>query len=157
MWVFPIVFDPTKETLLPQVSKVLHLKFTRVFLHGFALLTCSHVFSRLTQTTAEDVYIHVKSLQQKHIPRRKARQKDKQDNLTANAIFNLAFSKNLIKFDDFLFKNEFSQYFYIFSIYLHALFQNTIFLKKAMLPATFFFFFFPELYQGPSITSLSSF
>lgn len=34
------------------------------------LLKCSHIFRRLIQTVVEDVYIHVKTLQQKHIPGR---------------------------------------------------------------------------------------
>lgn len=62
---YPIVFDPTKETLVNQVSRVAHLKLTWMFLQGFALLTHSHTFSRLVQTTAEDVFIHVKLLLQK--------------------------------------------------------------------------------------------
>lgn len=79
---FPTVFDPTKETLPNQVSRVVHLKLTWIFLQGFALLTHSQAPSRLVQTTAEDVFIHVKLLHQKYTPWRKDRQKDKNKNLT---------------------------------------------------------------------------
>lgn len=60
-----------------QVPKVVHLKLIWVFLNSLAWLMYSCVFGGLIQITAEDVYVHVKSLQQKHIPWRKLRQKDK--------------------------------------------------------------------------------
>lgn len=74
---FLIVFHPTKETLLNQVPRLAHLKLTRIFLQGFALLTHSHTFSGLVQTTAEDVFIHGKLLHQKYTPWRKDRKIDK--------------------------------------------------------------------------------
>lgn len=83
---FPVVFDPTKETLLNQVSRVAHLKLTWMFLKGFALLTRSHTFTRLVQTTPVMYFTLVKLLHQKYTPWGKERQKHKKKNLSINIL-----------------------------------------------------------------------
>lgn len=133
MWVFFLIaFDSTKESVLPEVSKAVHLKLTWVFLHSFALLTRSHVFSRLIQTAEEDFYIRVKSLQQRHIPWRKVRQKGKQKNLAVNILLFLTWLpllklKSLITF--FL-KWIFLVFLYTFNIPAY-IFSKHHFLKKS--------------------------
>lgn len=118
---FPVVFDLTTKTLVNKVSRVAHLKLTWIFLQGFALLTHSHTFSRLVQTTAQDVFIRVKLLHQKYIQWRNVRQKDKKKkfNYKYFALFNLTSSTKIKKLDD-IFKIHFlsiSMYIKYISVY----------------------------------------
>lgn len=74
---FPIVFDPTKETLLNPVSRIAHLKITWMFLQGFAVLTGSHTFSRLVQTAAEGVYTCEITASEIYMGKRQAKRQEK--------------------------------------------------------------------------------
>lgn len=165
---FPRVFDSIKETFLSQVSKVVHLKLTWIFLHGFALLTCIHVFSRHPNYSRGclDTY-EITATETNSMEKNKA--KSKQKNSTVNILVFLIWLplsklKSLMKF--FL-KWIFLVPLYKFSISAYIVSKYN-FLKKnhhsnifkcfvKMPPFFLLLFFIAELTYGPNITSLSGF